>query len=198
MSDTNNTPTIKIQCPKCKAENIVNIPQEPAKLVLVCRNEQCKQKFVLPVTEKLINAAYKKNEKKDTQQQEQQASIPPTDPTFNTSFGTSNKMACIIKKKRKFWQKDQSFALHVGDNIIGRETADSTADIAISDDSTVSRQSLKITVEKSGSIYKYVLTVVNAKNPVYVNDVVWEVGTSQYVDAGTSIVLGQTKLMLTV
>lgn len=93
----------------------------------------------------------------------------------------------------------QSFALHKGSNIIGRKDADTVQDINISGDMSISRRSVDLRVEViTGGGYSYILNVLNAKNPVRVNNTPLHTGKSMMLRPGDVIMLGNTKLMLTV
>lgn len=91
-----------------------------------------------------------------------------------------------------------AYPLHHGDNIIGRDDPDTTQDIAIRGDMSISRRSasLEVVATTQGEGYSYRLRVLNAKNPVYINDAVLHTGDGISMRPGDVIQLGMTKLML--
>lgn len=88
------------------------------------------------------------------------------------------------------------YRLRIGSNIVGRMDTDTVQDIAISGDTTISRRSIDIVVKRENGVYTYLLTVINAKNPVLVGDSVLKVGDSSVLHIGDTITLGMTKIRL--
>ena len=92
-----------------------------------------------------------------------------------------------------------SYPLHKGSNIIGRSDIDTVQDIAITGDMTISRSSIELDViSQTGGGYSYMLKVLNAKNPVYVNNIPLRIGNSLALRIGDTLELGTTKLMLNI
>lgn len=92
-----------------------------------------------------------------------------------------------------------SFRLRMGSNVIGRQDDGTVQDISLNGDPTVSRRSVDLRVEAGmNGGYTYRLTVLNAKNPVYVNKTPLCIGSSISMRVGDIITLGRTKLMLNV
>lgn len=91
-----------------------------------------------------------------------------------------------------------AYPLHLGDNIIGRDDPDTTQDIAIRGDMSISRRSsnLEVVTATHGDGYSYRLRVLNAKNPVYINGAALHTGDGISMRPGDVIQLGMTKLML--
>lgn len=91
----------------------------------------------------------------------------------------------------------RDYPLHQGGNIIGRDDPDTIQDIAIGGDITISRRSANIEVGLiDGRGYSYLLKVLSAKNPVYVNGSPLYTGDGISLRTGDIIQFGSTKLML--
>lgn len=83
--------------------------------------------------------------------------------------------------------------LSQGKYIIGRFDKDNPSDIQIND-GTMSRQSVAVEVEQNPGNDSFKLTVLRAKNPVKVGNIVLQVGNSLYLNFGDTILLGKTEL----
>lgn len=93
-------------------------------------------------------------------------------------------------------QGKRAYALRVGSNTIGRHDSDTVQDIAITGDMTISRRSVDLFVEKKEGVYSYTLKVLNAKNPVYVNNTLLHSGIAFTIYPGDTLLLGKTKMIL--
>lgn len=105
----------------------------------------------------------------------------------------------LVECKRGFFSKDKIHALREGAMTIGRNDPGCTSDIMI-DDPTISRRSLKLTVEKKQSAgisyYSYTMAVENAKNPVIYNGDKLSMGDVVELQIDDTIKIGKTKLIL--
>ena len=88
---------------------------------------------------------------------------------------------------------NQKYPLSEGKNIIGRYDHEQPSDISIKGDSTMSRQSVSITIEEEDKGFVFKLKVLNAANAVKINDIPVNVGHSRYLKFGDIIVLGNSK-----
>ncbi len=87
----------------------------------------------------------------------------------------------------------KSYPLGPGSHTVGRHEEADMPDIAIKNDSTVSRRSIKIDVGLSARGYTFKLSVLKATNPVYHNEQRMEPGETVSLNFGDTIVLGKTK-----
>ncbi len=105
----------------------------------------------------------------------------------------------LVECKKGFFSKDKVHSLREGALTIGRNDPGCTSDIMI-DDSTISRRSLKLVVEKKQSAgisyYSYTMSVENAKNPVIYNGDKLTVGDVVELKIDDTIKIGKTKLIL--
>lgn len=182
-------------CPLCNKPMRIKRPQKEGKYKFVCTH--CKQPFAL---------TYKEEQTQDPEQppqpQQQQPQQPqpqqqppiskPVDPRYMTIGG-------LVECKRGFFSKDKIHALREGTMTIGRNDPGCTSDIMI-DDPTISRRSLKLTVEKKQSAgisyYSYTMAVENAKNPVIYNGDKLSMGDVVELQIDDTIKIGKTKLIL--
>lgn len=93
---------------------------------------------------------------------------------------------------RKGWL-NKDYRLSDGKNIIGRYDESSMCDIAIKNDSSMSRRSVEIDVMKTEKGYTFKLTVLKATNPVLHNGNPLMAGESVSLNFGDSILMGKTK-----
>lgn len=96
---------------------------------------------------------------------------------------------------RKNWF-NKEFRLTQGSNIIGRYDSDprGNSDIAISDDPSMSRRSIDISMEHHElNGYTFRLTVLRATNPVLVNNNPLLIGEDFSLNFNDSIILGKTQ-----
>lgn len=93
---------------------------------------------------------------------------------------------------RKGWL-NKDFRLSEGKNTIGRYDESAMCDIAIKNDSSMSRRSVEIEVVKTEKGYSFKLTVLKATNPVLHNGNSLIAGESVSLNFGDSIVMGKTK-----
>lgn len=100
----------------------------------------------------------------------------------------------LVLLRRGWLNKD--YPLHNGSNIVGRYDEAGQSDIAIKNDSTMSRRSIDIEVKSTPQGYIYRLTVNRALNPVYHNNHPLHEGESISLNFGDLIVLGKTRLRL--
>jgi hypothetical protein len=84
------------------------------------------------------------------------------------------------------------YPLYDEKTIIGRYDLELPSDIAIKGDSTMSRQSVAITIEDEYGEFVFKLKVMNATNVVKVNNVQIKEGHSTYLEFGDTIVMGNS------
>ena len=85
----------------------------------------------------------------------------------------------------------KSYVLKIGENWIGRQDSNETADIMVKDD-YMSRRSVCIDVSCQRGQFFFKLTVVNATNPVKVNGKTYQKGQSIYLNYEDYIFMGKT------
>jgi DNA-directed RNA polymerase subunit M/transcription elongation factor TFIIS len=93
---------------------------------------------------------------------------------------------------RKGWL-NKDYHLSDGKNVVGRYDESKNSDIAIKNDSAMSRRSIEIDVMHSDKGYAFKLTVLSATNPVLHNNNPLMPGESISLNFGDSIILGKTK-----
>ena len=93
---------------------------------------------------------------------------------------------------RKGWL-NKDFHLSEGKNIVGRYDESANCDIAIKNDTSMSRRSVEIEVVRTEKGFTFKLTVLKATNPVLHNGNPLIAGESVSLNFGDSIVLGKTK-----
>lgn len=108
-----------------------------------------------------------------------------------------DETCALIKGKlillRRNWL-NKSYSLGAGSHIIGRYDESAMSDIAIRNDNSISRRSLRIDVTQTARGYTFKLTVLRSTNPVLHNGVRLSDGESVSLNFGDTIVLGRTKL----
>lgn len=109
--------------------------------------------------------------------------ILPTNPT--THRGKLHVANFFLFKKE--------FSLKIGKNIIGRRDKDFPSDIEF-EDHTMSRKSVNLEVIYKNGGYHFLLKVLNATNPVLVNNQEFHIGDSVYLNYGDVFILGQTTI----
>lgn len=93
---------------------------------------------------------------------------------------------------RRGWL-NKDYRLSEGKNTIGRYDESVMCDIAIKNDSSMSRRSVEIEVVKTDKGFTFKLTVLKATNPVLHNGNPLMAGESVSLNFGDNIVLGKTK-----
>ena len=93
---------------------------------------------------------------------------------------------------RKGWM-NKSYPLNEGKTIIGRYDESENSDIAVKNDSTISRRSVEIEMSLSLTGYEFKFTVRQTTNPVMHNNHEIKPGESVSLNFGDSITLGRTK-----
>ncbi len=83
----------------------------------------------------------------------------------------------------------KKYVLHMGENTIGRQDDDRPSDLMF-DDEYMSRQSVRIDVQKASKGHFYKLTVLHTANPVMVNGEELREGDSVYINYGDTIAMG--------
>lgn len=187
--EENKKPILSTKCPKCGQVVRFYSPCQEGIIKVKCPHTECMHTFGVKVTEKQIRLGSGKASEKDPHH--------VTDPIINSSGIPSGKIACLLQKKRHFYNKYKYYALALGANTIGMYDPASPSDIMIEGDSTISHRSVTIVVESMGSFYKYLLTVNKSKNPVFLSGKVIPVGTSVYIQLNQEFVLGKTHFCLT-
>lgn len=186
-------------CPLCNKPMRIKRPQKEGKYKFVCTH--CKQPFALTYKEEQTQdpeqppqpQQQQPQQPQPQQQSQQQPPVSkPVDPRYMTIGG-------LVECKRGFFSKDKIHALREGAMTIGRNDPGCTSDIMI-DDPTISRRSLKLTVEKKQSAgisyYSYTMAVENAKNPVIYNGDKLSMGDVVELQIDDTIKIGKTKLIL--
>lgn len=97
----------------------------------------------------------------------------------------------LVLLRRGWLNKD--YHLDAGSHTIGRYDESEMSDIAIKNDSSISRRSIKIDVNQTTKGFTFKLTVLKATNPVYHNDSKLSIGEAISLNFGDTIVLGKTK-----
>lgn len=189
MEEANKKAIISAKCPKCGQVVRFYMPEQEGVVKLKCPNQQCGHLFGVKVSQKDITLG-------NGTTQQYSGSHPVTDAIINTGGTPSCVIACLLQKKRHFYNKDKFHELHLGDNTVGMFDPQSPSDIMIEDDRTISHRSVTITVEAVGSAYKYLLTVNRAKNPVCLLGKSIAEGTSIYIQPNQEFVLGRTHFCL--
>ena len=83
----------------------------------------------------------------------------------------------------------KKYVLHMGENTIGRSDEERPSDLMF-DDEYMSRQSVRIDVQKASKGNFYKLTVLKTANPVMVNGEELREGESVYINYGDTIAMG--------
>lgn len=109
-------------------------------------------------------------------------------PKLNEINSTTGKLQLL----RKGWL-NRDFPLSVGKNVIGRYDEDAPTDIAIKDDSGMSRRSVEIEVFQTPRGYSFRLKVLKCTNPVLHNNKPLLEGEAVSLNFGDSIILGKTQ-----
>ncbi len=97
----------------------------------------------------------------------------------------------LILLRRGWLNKD--YPLPEGKTVVGRRDEAVMSDIAIENDSSMSRRSVEIEVVQTDRGYTFKLSVLKAANPVLHNNRALRVGDSVSLNFGDSIVMGKTK-----
>ena len=93
--------------------------------------------------------------------------------------------------------RNKRFPLTPGDHILGRDSADSRATIRIANDKCMSRAHAHLSVQPSvGGMMRVMLTPMNSRNQVYVNNLPVHSGSPVDIHPGDEILLGLTTLVL--
>lgn len=98
-----------------------------------------------------------------------------------------------LTRKQGLFHKER-FQLFLGKTLVGRFDLGRQSDIAITDDPTISRQSIEIEIQAENYGLVYRLTVLNCANPVKVNMSTLYKGDTRILYPGDVIILGSTKL----
>ncbi len=166
-----DTKPMKTHCIYCKAiivtkavtrEEVAKAPEEPA-----------------PV------ASPKKESQPAGKQKEKTAK--PVNNTMKVKMGKG-----LEGKAKLVWGglfNRKKYILHKGENTIGRRDAERPSDLMF-DDEYMSRQSVKIEVQKAAKGNFYKLTVLRTANPVLVNGEELKEGDNVYINFGDTIAMG--------
>lgn len=117
--------------------------------------------------------------------------IRPKTATINVSEQLQLFRGKLILLRRGWLNKD--YRLSEGKNVIGRHDESLMCDIAIKNDSSMSRRSVEIDVSKTDKGYTFKLTVLKATNPVLHNGNPLMAGESVSLNFGDTILMGKTK-----
>lgn len=120
------------------------------------------------------------------------ADVRPKTVVLDLDTDTSELVRGRLVLLRRGWL-NKNYPLGPGRHVVGRYDENEMPDIAVKNDSTVSRRSVRIDVthESNGFIFK--LTVLNATNPVLHNSNPLAKGEAVSLNFGDTIVLGKTK-----
>lgn len=174
-------------CPLCGKQMRIRRPSKEGKYKYVCIH--CKQSFALTYKEDPQQKESKEREKK---QEECQRALNPIDSRYMTIGG-------LQECRKGLFAKNKIHSLHEGVITIGRRNVDCPSDIML-DDPTVSRRSLKLSIEKrhcgNTTYYTYNMTVQRTTNPVIYNGDALVEGDMVELRIDDTIILGKTKLIL--
>ncbi len=101
----------------------------------------------------------------------------------------------FLTRKKFFGFLTEKYQLKSDKTTIGREDDDDPSDIMFSCDSRMSRKSISIEVKEDDYGFDFVLKVLNATNPVFLNGKELRNGEKTYIDFGDTITLGDTDLI---
>ncbi|MBD5319780.1 MAG: FHA domain-containing protein [Bacteroides sp.] len=154
----------EVDCPHCGAEGMTIISPEAGKKLFVC--PRCNGKFV---------ALFHK----------------PTAPMGYQGATKQTVNGKLVMLRKGWFNKD--FHLPPGRYVIGRHDQDAMSDIAIKNDNSMSRRSVRLDVELTEKGLTFRLTVLKSTNPVLHNNVALGEGESVMLNFGDSIILGTTR-----
>lgn len=182
-----NNDILTCSCPLCGKQMRIRRPSKEGKYKYECVH--CKRPFALTYKEEQKKEEEQKLEEKE---EEYQQALNPIDPRYMTIGG-------LVECRRGLFAKNKIHSLHEGVIIIGRKNTKRPSDIMF-DDPTVSRQSLKLSIERKHSgnttYYTYNMTVQRTTNPVIYNGDALAEGDMVELKIDDVIILGRTKLML--
>lgn len=116
----------------------------------------------------------------------------------NTQILQNTEMVQVFKGRlvqlRRGWI-NKRHQLVPGKNTIGRYDAEMWCNIAIRNDSSMSRRSVEIDVSHTERGYAFKLTVLNATNPVMHNNQPLRKGESVSLNFGDTILMGKTRFI---
>lgn len=162
---------IKLKCPHCQTLLAVRKPETAQGISITCR--ECKNQIRIKIQQKPIR-------------------LPEQGCTRAAAI------ARLVINEGPQTHKCE-FSLHAGSNIIGRLDDDTEQDIAIDGDMTISRRSVNLmVVGNADEGFSYLFKVIKTSNVVYVNGKPMRMGECVDVHPGDIIMLGNTKLMLSV
>lgn len=172
MSSLSQKGDYSIKCLKCKAKIKFHFNGEVVEIL------ECEKKEI-PTPKQKVEV------QKGEEPSSQSSPTKKTDPR-NTSMGklTLVRFHGLLGKK--------TYRLHLGQNTIGRYDPNLSCDIEIKNDNYMSRRSVVIDVIQTEKGYLFKMTVLNAANPVLLNNKPLVVGECPYLNYGDSITLGNT------
>lgn len=197
MEEKKQRPVSTAKCCHCNTQMKFYLPEKPGNVQLTCTNPQCGKKFVVKITQTIINVAYNTEQPKDNQQCAQSIK---TEPIYVAGQNDNTAQMAHLKQSRGLFRSDIMHRLHIGENTIGRKDDATTSDIMLEGDNTISRRSISITVTERENGYEYLFTLLaKPKNPVCVDGKEYtEPPVSFVIYPGAEIVLGKTHLTLTI
>lgn len=89
----------------------------------------------------------------------------------------------------------KEYALHLGNNTIGRKAKSGHAEVQISEDEYMSRQHAMINIEETSEGFVHKLTPTNPKNPIRVNDAQVLNGETISLKWGDKLQFGRTEIV---
>lgn len=171
-------------CPHChKTLNVLFHVEETPQTYEIISDEEAIEKKKKTIY-KNNNTNCESNQHYDLYEDDNKAEQKPKRRFRGHVFLTHIKWFGLIKQK---------YPLYDGKTIIGRYDLESQSDIAIKGDSTMSRQSVAISIEDENGVFVFKLKVMNATNAVKVNNIQIKEGRSTYLEFGDIIVMGNSK-----
>lgn len=175
---------VGIKCTSCGNTFKMTMPSNGGIWKVKCPS--CKQ-------EMKINFGPRKEVKPQSIPESQEQKLPQKKDTIDiTGIGEGGMQRGKLVQIRGFLQKNVSYPLQIGDNLVGQYDLNMPSTIMIKDN-TISRQSINIKVEHKNSQLDYKLCLLRSKNPVLLNGNPVQMGEERYLKFGDSLILGQTK-----
>lgn len=169
---------IKIVCEDCSFVNKVEFKKSlmGKRILFNCKNPKCSQQI-----------KYKFPNKLESFQDDFQTKI--------TGYNHKTTYKGALKWKDKHLDKDVTFEIFDGVNIVGRASSSKNPDIAIpTHDRSMSRMHCVIIKVKNHDQVNYLLKEYGNKNPLKLNSKILDPGTEIYLENGDVISLGLTEL----
>jgi len=203
-----NQTQCKLLCPACKKELhiLFDIEEDPQTYSFLSVNQQAsKSKSTKEHTdeEQALSEAEKKAKKdktiykKDKKKANSYDDIPGEEDDDHEKINKRRpklRESLFLTRKKFLGLVAERYKLSEGQTVVGREDDEEPSDISIAGDDTISRRSIVINIIADDYGFDYILTVLNASNPVRVNGKQIRVGEKVYLDLGDVITIGHTNL----